>query len=170
MRRELKAKAVEEGVEPCYTCGPYEILRISYEACKYIEEKSAKDGLLLKAMRRSAFLHWRPSLSTGGFVPSDSQSWAKDLSEGGHRFPNGWLSCRSDWLVDGEPIEPKWAQGCGAGVEAIEHMEDPEQHGPEGSVVKLKCCSEAVEQPGLTFDVEEERLELNGGVEFVAIG
>ena len=44
-------------------------------------------------------------------------------------------------------------------------MKDAEQHGPDGSLLKLKCCPEAVEQPGLTFDVEEERLELHGSVE-----
>ena len=40
LRRELAEKARLEDVQPVYRCGPYEVLRISYEACRYIEKQN----------------------------------------------------------------------------------------------------------------------------------
>ena len=38
LKRELAEKARLEGVQPVCRCGPYEVLRISYAECRYVEK------------------------------------------------------------------------------------------------------------------------------------
>ena len=55
LRRELKAKAIEEGCEPRFKCGPYEILRIASEACAYVEKQDAENAIILHSLSKMFF-------------------------------------------------------------------------------------------------------------------
>ena len=68
LRRELQEQAICEGVEPCYKCGPYEILVIAYKACRYVEKQNFETELLLKCFRRNGFLAYRPDFEKKGLV------------------------------------------------------------------------------------------------------
>ena len=85
-------------------------------------------GFLLQAMRRNFLLSWRPSLSQGTLVRSDSQAWAQKLPEGSHRIAPGWAKGRYTWvkeLTGGkvEALPPKWSdQEVAAEVADLEEI------------------------------------------------
>ena len=142
LRQELQEKAIREGVEPCYKCGPYEILRIAYKACKYVEQQNLETQLLLKCLRQNGFLAYRPDFEKKCLVKVEDienprQTWADDKPIGSHRLKKAWVAKRWDNVEHGIPKQPNW-DGSGLGVKKIEDMEDATQHGDiKGKVVKV---------------------------------
>ena len=78
LRREMKSIGHEKGVRPQWTCGPYEILRISGEAIAK-SRPQFDNGRILAAGVRNGQLSWRPDLKKGCLVRSDEQQWCQDL-------------------------------------------------------------------------------------------
>ena len=143
LRRELREKALEEKTPCILKCGPYEILRITYEAVCYIEQQNLEFEVLLKALRRNGYLAYRPDFANQKLVPVDeNEPWVKDKPQGNHRMPAAWIEQRYSFLNDhGIPLEANW-ENCGAGVKKVEDMEDATSHGPLGCRVQLECCKE----------------------------
>ena len=147
LRRELQEKAISEGVEPCYKCGPYEILVIAFKACRYVEQQNAETQLLLKCLRRNGFMSFRPDLKKKQLVKVEDileplQTWAVDKPIGGHRVKQAWVDQRCNGVKDGIAIEPNWA-GSGPGVKKLEDMADVTHHGH----LKEKICCAALIRP-----------------------
>ena len=135
LRRELQEQAIREGVgvEPCYKCGPYEILVIAFKACRYVEQQNAETQLLVKCLRRNGFMSFRPDLKKKRLVKVEDiveplQTWAVDKPIGGHRVKQAWVDQRCDGVKDGIAIEPNW-EGSGMGVKKLEDMADVTHHG-----------------------------------------
>jgi hypothetical protein len=148
LRRELQEQAISEGVEPCYKCGPYEILVIAFKACRYVEQQNAETQLLLKCLRRNGFMSFRPDLKKKQLVKVEDileplQTWAVDKPIGGHRVKQAWVDQRCNGVKDGIAIEPNW-QGSGPGVKKLEDMADVTHHGH----LKEKICCAALIRPG----------------------
>jgi hypothetical protein len=101
LRREMKSIASEKGQRPDWTCGPYEILRISAEAILASKPQFDNGGVLAAGVRNGQ-LSWRPDLETGRLVRSDEQQWCKDLRNkadeavklGSHRIKSSWIENR----------------------------------------------------------------------------
>ena len=101
IRRELKEKAVEEGVPPIYKCGVYEVLRIAHEAV--IELKEYMDGPEERTVRdtiSNGILAYRPDYITNKLKPIIEEEWCKKKGwcPGNHRRDNDWVSNRYNWL------------------------------------------------------------------------
>jgi hypothetical protein len=105
VRREFKSIADENNDKVDWSCGPYEILRISAEAI--INSKADFDGGgILSAGVRNGQLSWRPNLLTRRLERTDKQQWCMDLKNkkgeavrlGSHRIQNAWLEERHQWL------------------------------------------------------------------------
>ena len=148
LRRELQEQAISEGVEPCYKCGPYEILVIAFKACRYVEQQNAETQLLVKCLRRNGFMSFRPDLKKKRLVKVEDileplQTWAVDKPIGGHRVKQAWVDQRCDGVKDGIAIEPNW-EGSGIGVKKLEDMADVTHHGH----LKEKICCAALITPG----------------------
>lgn len=125
LRRDLRAEALKRCSEPpAFVCGPYEILRVAFGAHEHQVKLNNENQTILKGLRRNGMLSYRPSLSKGKLVRSDTQPWCQDMPEGNHRMPEHWLKHRYDWLnEDGVPQPPVWSE-LGPGVKAIEDMTD----------------------------------------------
>jgi hypothetical protein len=88
LKRELGEKAFEEKAPCILKCGPYEILRITYEAICHIEQQKSDHEVLLKAMRRNGYLAYRPDFEQQKLIPVDESSpWVKGKPQGNHRMP-----------------------------------------------------------------------------------
>jgi hypothetical protein len=97
---EMKQKAQDEGgflSAPDFKCGPYEMVKIAHAGHKAMVAHNEKSNLVLAAMRRNGFLHWRPD-GEGKLVLSELQDWCKNpgtdlvkLVEGSHRLKPSWL-------------------------------------------------------------------------------
>ena len=68
--------------------GPYKMEWIAYAAHMAMEEKNEKDDLVLKAMRRNGFLHYRPD-GEGKLVKSEEQDWCRNLETGAVELQEG---------------------------------------------------------------------------------
>ena len=101
LRAELKAKAVKERVQESFVCRAPEVMKVVARSLARLNEKLVKENTILKAMRRNYMLSYRPDFDAGRLVRADSQAWAKDMSEGGHRIKSGWAQDRYGWLQDG---------------------------------------------------------------------
>ena len=64
LRREMKSIGHEKRVRPQWTCGPYEILKISGEAIAK-SRPQFDNGRILAAGVRNGQLSWRPDLKKG---------------------------------------------------------------------------------------------------------
>ena len=126
-------------------------------------------------MRRNGFLAFRPNVDKGMFERCDDQPWAQDFKQGCHRVENSWTENRHCFLDPaGKPLEPDW-KGSGCGVRNLEDMEDAEQHGPEGSAVKLSFLKEkypnGIEQISIELDgdvdISEELPEMGSGLMWI---
>ena len=104
LRREMKSIAAEKGERPDWTCGPYEILRISAEAIIASKPQFDNGGILAAGVRNGQ-LSWRPDLKQKCLVRSDEQQWCKDLRNkagepvklGSHRIKSSWIEHRYQW-------------------------------------------------------------------------
>jgi len=113
IRRELQAKAAQEGVEVRFHCGPYEILRIVKESVDRLKQVTMEENLVLAAARRNGMLAWRPNLATGKLERPDDQAWCKGLPKCGesHRLKKSWSDDRYKWVNgEGEPVAPDWSK------------------------------------------------------------
>jgi hypothetical protein len=166
LKREMRDQASMQDQSASFRCGPYEVLRISYEAHVHMVELNAKENTVVRALRRNGMLSYRPSLSQNKMVRSDEQDWAsgEDMKEGSHRIPKCWFDDRYSWLEGGIPQKPEWER-CGADVKCPQDMEDPTAHGDQGAKVELACWKDdeelkhGVEEPCIEIDVDEDGLE-----------
>ena len=164
IKREMRAQAEEDRVKhPVgFKCGPYEILRIAFEAHEYMEQKNIAENTVLAGMRQNYMLSYRPNLRTGKMERCDTQAWCKEeadeerkektgrMSEGSHRIQNSWCENRYNWLNEqGRPNPPEW-QKCGQHVKSAEDMEDATAHGEIGEKIELKSWeSDSVLKEGI---------------------
>ena len=141
LRKELQEKALAEGIEPVYRCGPYEILKIAFQACSYVEKQNDEFQLLLMCLRRNGFLAFRPDFEKNKLIKVEDttkplQTWAVEKPIGGHRVKQVWVDQRWDGVQDGIAIEPNW-EGSGVGIKRLEDMADVTQHGTMKG--KMRC-------------------------------
>lgn len=95
LRRKLRDAAVARNEPPPpFVCGLYEMLSIAAAAHEWQVSLNLKDEIVLKGLRRNGMLAYRPSLTEGKLVRSDTQKWAEDKPEGNHRMPEKWLKKR----------------------------------------------------------------------------
>lgn len=163
MKKAMRELAIREGKVANFKCGPYEVLKLAFEAHSHCAEVSIKNNLVLAGLRRNGMLSWRPVPEENKFVRSDSQPWAKDLPEGSHRYPSSWLRMRYDWLHEDGPEEPLWDK-CGKHAGSLEDMADTCYHGLEGDKVRLGCwkgsaLEKGEDEPCIVIDADEENLE-----------
>ena len=166
VKREMRDQASMEGQSASFRCGPYEVLRISYEAHVHMVELNAKENTVLRALRRNGMLSYRPSLTQNKMVRTDEQDWAsgEDMKEGSHRIPKCWFEDRYSWCEEGIPQKPQWER-CGDDIKGPQDMEDPTAHGEEGAKVELACwkddevLKDGVEEPAIMIEVDEDGLE-----------
>ena len=156
MRRELRAKADEEGTHPIFKQGIYEMLRVTHRALLRLSAyMDIERERTIDAGVRNYLLSYRPDYETGKLVKAIEQPWAKELGlkEGSHRLKSSWATHRYEWLDEhGVPVEaPKPA-------EDLCNMEEHSYHGPEGCTVKLASWAEndekEVEQPFVALELE----------------
>ena len=181
IKREMRAEAEAKGQKhPIgFKCGPYEILRISYEAHVHMEQKNEAENTVLAGMRQNFMLSYRPNLRTGKMERCDTQEWCQQaeeeektsgrMSEGSHRIQSSWAENRYNWLDEhGRPNPPEW-QKCGKEVQAPEDMEDATSNGEAGCKIKLaswekdEVLKEGVEENCIMIDDVGE--DVLGGVE-----
>ena len=158
LRREMREKAIEENTTCIFKSGPYEILKVAYESCKYVEEQNEATHALFKSLRGCGWLAYRPDFEAGKMVSVEHESWAKDFPLGNHRMPRAWVEERLKFRDEtGVPLEASW-EGAGPDVKTIEDMEDVTQHGPLGFKVKLECLKEAhpdgIEEPSVELECD----------------
>ena len=163
IKREMRTQASrdEEDKPIGFRCGPYEVLRISYECHQYMEEQNEKKNTVLAGMRQNYMLSYRPNLRTGKMERCDTQEWcqAEELvKEGSHRIKASWAQDRYSWLDENmRPKQPEW-QRCGPGIETHEDMEDSTAHGEPGCKIQLKSWEKdeelksGVEEPCVIID------------------
>jgi hypothetical protein len=114
LKAGLKKKAKEQETRAQFKTGAFEMLQVVKAAHDDMVKVNFETGFLLQAMRRNFLLSWRPSLSRGTLVRSDSQAWAQQLPEGSHRIAEGWAKGRYSWVkeLEGGKVEalpPKWS-------------------------------------------------------------
>ena len=175
LKRELRDNAIAENTACVLKCGPYEVLRIVHNAFLRLEQQNAEKGNLLACLRRNGFLAYRPDWEKRCLRPVVGEL-AEKLPMGNHRMPSKWIEHRYDWVDDnGVPAEADWSKDCGPGVKDIEDMEDPTQHGPFESKVKLSCYDKVIKEPHIEFsgdvdisaelpDVVPASVEIKSGV------
>jgi hypothetical protein len=157
LKRELRDKAIEQNTQAVYRCGPYEVLRVVYQAHIKLQQQEVESQALLACFRRKGFLAYRPDFEKGCLVPFEDDK----LPMGSHRYPKAWLEHRLSWRDEhGVPVEACWDKRCGAGVEAIEDMMDHTQHGDPKCQVKMACQPHAL--------IKEVHLSLSGHVNISA--
>ena len=156
LRRELREKAIAEGVHACFKQGIYEILRVTSEALKKLKHfMDVEQPRTLQAGLRNYLLSYRPDFETKTMVKAIEQPWAKGFTEGNHRIRAEWAKDRYNWLDEnGIPSPLPW-NDQGAGVSSLDDMEEQSYHGPEGATVKLKSLEDTDEQ-----EVEEVSVSL----------
>jgi hypothetical protein len=154
LKRELRDKAIEQNTQAVYRCGPYEVLRVVYQAHIKLQQQDVESQALLACFRRNGFLAYRPDFEKGCLVPFEDDK----LPMGSHRYPKAWLEHRLSWRDEhGVPVEACWDKKCGAGIEAIEDMVDHTQHGDPKCQVKMACQPHA--------PIKEVHLSLSGHVD-----
>ena len=154
----MKETAIEEDTTCKFRSGPYEILRVAYESCKYVEKQNEETHALLKSLRGCGWLVYRPDFEARKMVSVEHEPWAQDFPLGNHRMPRAWIEERLKFRDEnGVPLEASW-EGAGPGVRTIEDMEDVTQHGPLGCKVKLECLKEeypdGIEEPSVTLECD----------------
>ena len=154
----MREKSIEEKTPCIFKSGPYEILRVAYEACKYVEKQNEESNALLKELRGCGWLAYRPDFEAKKMVSVEHEPWAIACPQGNHRMPKAWIEERLKFLDEnGVPIEANW-EGAGPGVEKLEDMEDVTQHGPEGFKVELECLKEkypdGIEEPSVSLSCD----------------
>ena len=116
LRREFKAIAEAKGERCDWTCGPYEILRISAEAILKSKPKFDSGGILAAGVRNGQ-LSYRPDFEKNKLVRTDEQQWCQELLNakgenvhlGSHRIKQSWIEKRYQWLDQhGRPYPPEW--------------------------------------------------------------
>ena len=56
-----------------FRAGPYDILRVAFEAHEYAERINEEKDMVMRGQRENFFLSYRPNLSTGGMERCDTQ-------------------------------------------------------------------------------------------------
>ena len=178
IKKEMRQKAEKDGKpKPIgFKAGPYEVLRIAFEAHEHMEKVNEEKNYVVRGMRENYMLSHRPNLRTGKMERCDTQAWCqkKDeegkveckFPEGTHRIKKQWAENRYSWLgEDGRPEQPEW-QRCGKAVHEPEDMEDATAHGEPGCKVKLQSWAE---DEDLKDGVEEAAIviEDDSGIEDV---
>ncbi len=88
--KEVKARLVLEisllsqklGAPADFSCGAYEVMRITYEAHMAVKKQLEENNSLLSALRRNGMLSWRPHVQSKTLIDTNSLSWAKKHPEG----------------------------------------------------------------------------------------
>ena len=86
LRAELRAEAAAERVRPQLKAGAFEIMWALSKAHAEIVSQNLEQEFVLAAARRNFFLSWRPALSQGRFIRTDSEPWCLQFPEGSHRI------------------------------------------------------------------------------------
>ncbi len=92
MAERRLAKA--EGKVAEMNLGTKGMTQITVRAQELLEKENAEKNWVLAAMRRNSMLSWRPDVKAKQFARSDSQEWAKELSEGTSRMRESWYEDR----------------------------------------------------------------------------
>jgi len=99
LRRELRAKADEEGVHPVFKQGSYDILRVTHRALLRLSAyMDLEKPRTLEGCIRNYILNYRPDYETGKLVKAVEQPWAKGFEEGSHRIKRSWADHLYEWL------------------------------------------------------------------------
>jgi len=166
LRKTFRADSLSSGQPaPAVVVGPFEMLKIAHAAHEYQVKLNSENDTVLCGLRRNGMLSYRPSLSQGCLVRSDTQKWAKDKPEGNHRMPKKWLRNRYEWRDEaGVPLPPQWSE-CGGGVKELADMADAPD--VEGGRVVLKSWAGDVElkagvpENGVVLEFDGEDLSLD---------
>jgi hypothetical protein len=110
LRAELRAKAAAEKVRPQLNAGAFEIMWALSKAHAEIVSQNLEQEFVLAAARRNFFLSWRPALSQGRFIRTDSEPWCLQFPEGSHRIDQQWAKERYQWLSPDRRLSalPDW--------------------------------------------------------------
>ena len=164
IRREMKSIADSTGQRPNWTCGPYEILRISAEAI--IRTKPDFDaGGILAAGVRNGQLSLRPDFKQKRLVRTDEQDWCKNLRTkkgepvklGSHRIKSSWIEKRYEWLdKTGRPQPPQWTTKATQGFDSMQDQTYVEE---EGTTIKQASFEQPFECVSMTSDLTQEKDE-----------
>ncbi|CAK0866343.1 unnamed protein product [Prorocentrum cordatum] len=159
LRRELREKAIAEGVHACFKQGIYEILRVTSEALKKLKHfMDAEQPRTLQAGLGNDLLSYRPDFATKTLVKATEQPWAKGFTEGNHQIKAEWAKDTYNWFDEnGIPSPLPW-NDQGAGVSSLGDMEEQSYHGPEGATVKLKSLEGTDEQEVKQFQDAAQHL------------
>ena len=117
--KEVKSRLVLEisllsqklNIRPDFSCGAYEIMRITFESHMATKTQLEASNLLLSALRRNGMLSWRPHIETKQLLETSTLSWAERHPEGSQKIPAEWFEKRKSW-IDSEtklPIQPEWS-------------------------------------------------------------
>ena len=159
LRRELRQKALAEGVHACFKQGIYEILRVTSEALAKLKAyMDVEAPRTLQAGLRNYLLSYRPDFQNNTLVKAIEQPWAKGFREGNHRIRAEWAEERYQWLDEKGIPSCLPFEDMGAGVRELGDMEEHSYHGPEGTKVSLKSWEgteeEAAEEVSVNLDLE----------------
>ena len=88
-----------------------EIMSVVVAAHDDMVRKSWTDKLVLKGLRTHGLLGYRPDIEGRKLVKveQDKGSWAEDMQEGSHTYPQRYLTQRYDWADPaGIPVPVDW--------------------------------------------------------------
>ena len=83
-RAEEKEKGINAEDGPIgFKAGPYEVLRVAFEAHEYTEQMNEEFSSVIKGMRENFMLSYRPNLRTGRMERCDTQASCLKKDEDG---------------------------------------------------------------------------------------
>ena len=102
-KRLFLLKASSEGVNPSFKYGCREIVEVINTMHDKMVELNEQRNTVLSEARACGWLHFRPV--AGQLQPSESQAWAKNLTEGTHKTTAETRARRDEGVTDGKPRE-----------------------------------------------------------------
>ena len=94
LKKLLRRKSISENKRPVYKCGPREIMWMVNEIGKEMEKWNEEEEYILKGLRQTGMLAYRPDFEKGCLVPATGD-WCEKfpLGEGG-KVEADWLQAR----------------------------------------------------------------------------
>ena len=125
---DQKHAAQAAGVEPMYSCGPEQIVRIAAGAHARLEQAQEEDDFIVAGMCRAGHFAYRPSLAEQKLVNpwEQEQEWTKvdGRKIGSHRMKDEWLDQRYQWRdAKGVPVPPDFSRSS---AKRLERMAEPD--------------------------------------------
>ena len=115
LKKLLRRRAIYERTRASYKCGKREILWICNEIAKEMEQWNEEEEYILKGLRQSGMLAYRPDYDSKQLVPAEGD-WCdrNPLGQGG-KVEQSWIEERFAWLsASGAPVSADWTRQSNA--------------------------------------------------------